>query len=57
VKAATTDSASHVRSRDSILRSYNTTLEAYTAKTESMTDKPDRTSLIFRAIGDSLGIR
>ncbi len=57
VKAFSIDSAHHHRLRDSVLTAYNSTLNAYTAKTESLTETPERTSIIFRAIADSLGIR
>lgn len=57
IKAFANDSAHHHRLRDSVLTAYNTTLGAYTAKTESLTETPERTSIIFRAIADSLGIR
>ena len=57
VRAFANDSAHHHRLRDSVLTAYQTTLNAYTAKTESLTETPDRTATIFRAIADSLGIR
>jgi hypothetical protein len=56
-KALAEDSSDHARLRDSILRAYGTTKDAYTVRTESMTENPERTAIIFRAIGDSLRIR
>lgn len=57
IKASAKDSTDHARLRDSIYRVFNMTNDAFAARTEAMTDHPQRTSLIFRAIGDSLGVR
>ena len=57
IKATARDSAEHTRLRDSIYRAFSTTHEAFQARTEAMTDRPERTAIIFRAIGDSLEIR
>jgi hypothetical protein len=56
-KAQASDSLQYHRLRDSIFGAFQTTKSAYTAKTESLTEKTERTSIIFRAIGDSLKIR
>ena len=53
-KAIARDSIHHHHLRDSLFRAYQTTKDAYTARTEAYADKPERTSIIFRAIGDSL---
>ena len=57
IKAKAADSSEYQHLRDSIFRAFQTTKSAYTAKTESLTEKTERTSIIFRAIGDSLKIR
>jgi hypothetical protein len=56
-KAVAKDSAQHRHLRDSLFNAFGTTKAAYTAKTESFTEEPERTAIIFRAIGDSLKIR
>lgn len=57
IKASANDSADHARLRDSVFKAFGTNREDYTKRTESFSDKADRAAIVFRAIGDSLGIR